>query len=409
MTAPLGLPLLCGIDGCRRLKGHRGDHDNYPTEAWGFLVDKDKDKLTKAGFATPRGGAKGAYQNHVARNNKVIIPFERLAEVRLDNYSDGYVVRLLPDQFFEGPQKVRPEFLKKDAPVTVGKDCFILYRTHDDLRRFPPMAEWEVRYLVREGQKVDDRGDGAEDRGHYVMRVAAITKTRTKRHDGPPQGIFAPEYADREINYLCKCVLAWLTVQTRNSPYTTLQAGHLRAVLDATKLLDAASYERRNSLRHGLTCCPLCMRTLDYSQLHSTITFEDEAGTGNAGAQIIGATRSTAVNLFHLIPLGYSSLEHSPKQIAWGHAICNSRLGQRRCYSLQELKEMDLKVGVIREQGVETFGWISEDFEMIRSPYGAVWIQLNGDTLTDEDLKSPISSEVYPDADERGQVAAEDI
>jgi hypothetical protein len=127
MSALLNLPALCGVDGCRRLQGHRGDHDKYPTEAWGFLADKDKDKLTKAGFATPRGGAKGAYQNHVARNNKVIIPYEWLAEVKLENYQDGYVIRLLPEQFFAEAKKPRPEFLKKNPPVTVGKDAFVLF------------------------------------------------------------------------------------------------------------------------------------------------------------------------------------------------------------------------------------------------------------------------------------------
>lgn len=112
-------------------------------------------------------------------------------------------------------------------------------------------------------------------------------------------------------------------------------------------------------------------------------------GLGNAAAQIEGATRSTTVNLFHIVPLVYSSLEHTPQQIAWGHAICNTRLGQRRCYSLQELKELDLKVGVIRKEGIDTFGWISKDFQMIRSPLGAVWIQLNADTLTEEDSNPP--------------------
>ena len=68
-----------------------------------------------------------------------------------------------------------------------------------------------------------------------------------------------------------------------------------------------------------------------------------------------------------------------PENVAWGHAICNTRLGQRRCYSLSELIEMELKVGIIRPEGVETFGWISHDREMIRSPQGSVWIQLHGD------------------------------
>jgi hypothetical protein len=389
MKAPLELPKLCGVDGCRLLHEHKGKHDSQPTKAWSFLDKKDRDKLTKAGFATPRGGAKGAYQNHVARNNKVIIPFEWLGEVKLDNYPDGYVIRLSPNQFFEGPKKPRAEFTKKNATVKVGENAFVLYRTHDDLEQFPPMDDWEVRHLVRDGKQVEKRGDKTEDVGHFVLRVAAITKKIKEKSEGPPQGIFAPEYADEETNYLCKCVLAWLTVQTRNSPYTTVQAAHLRAILNSANLLDAAPYERRNSLRHGITCCPLCLETLEYEQLHSTVDFEDEAGLGNAATQIEGATRSTTVNLFHIVPLVYTSLEHTPNQIAWGHAICNTRLGQRRCYSLQELKEMDLKVGVIRKEGIDTFGWISKDFQMIRSPLGAVWIQLNGDTLTEEDLNTP--------------------
>ena len=45
---------------------------------------------------------------------------------------------------------------------------------------------------------------------------------------------------------------------------------------------------------------------------------------------------------------------------------------------------MELKVGIIRPEGIETFGWISEDLKMIRSPEGAVWIQLHGD-IAEED------------------------
>lgn len=71
---------LCRINACRKIEGHRGQHDIYPSAPWAFLTSKDKDKLSKAGFATPRGGAKGAYQNHVLRSNKVIVPFERLGQ-----------------------------------------------------------------------------------------------------------------------------------------------------------------------------------------------------------------------------------------------------------------------------------------------------------------------------------------
>jgi hypothetical protein len=80
------------------------------------------------------------------------------------------------------------------------------------------------------------------------------------------------------------------------------------------------------------------------------------------------------------MPLLYHELTYIPKNIGWGHAVCNTRLGQRPCYSLQQLIDSDLKVAVIGEEGLlETFGWISKDRLMIRSPNGAVWIQLNGD------------------------------
>src|SRR3989344_5988605 len=96
---------LCNVDGCRLIKGHSSPHNKYPTSAWGFMNDKDKNKLVKAGFATPRGGAKGAYQNHVVRSNRVIIPYERVNIAPLDQYKEGYVIRLYPEQYFEAPNK----------------------------------------------------------------------------------------------------------------------------------------------------------------------------------------------------------------------------------------------------------------------------------------------------------------
>ena len=100
------------------------------------------------------------------------------------------------------------------------------------------------------------------------------------------------------------------------------------------------------------------MRFIKYEELHKMVSFEDASGLANAAMQVVGATRSTIVNLFHLEPLVYRSLVHIPQNVAWGHAVCNTRLGQRRCYSLAELIAMNRKVGVVREEGVETFGWI---------------------------------------------------
>src|SRR5690606_36340481 len=106
---------------------------------------------------------------------------------------------------------------------------------------------------------------------------------KAKRSEGPPQGVFAPEYADADTNFLSKCVLAWLIIQTHGSPYTLSQAGHLRTILRDYDLDNVDAYETSGLLRRGLTSCPLCMRFIKYAELHSTVSFEDEDGLTNAG------------------------------------------------------------------------------------------------------------------------------
>ena len=372
---PSDLPDICEHDDCRRLKGHSGVHNPHPSEVWSFFKEKDSKKLSKAGFATPRGGRKGAYQNHVTRSNRVIIPFEFMSRVDLKNYQDDYVVRLFPHQYFESKRTPKAEFLTPSAPVRVGVNAFVLYRTHDSFEKLPPLKGWKVRSLMLDGEAVTKRSAGVVDIGEYVLRLPTLGQ-KAKREEGPAQGLFATEYADDETNYLCKCVLVWLTIQTVDSPYTAVQALHLRAVLRKEGLDDAGRFERAGVLRSALTQCPLCLRHIHYRELHGTVAFDEESGLENAGDQVEGSTRSTVVNLFHLRPLFYRSLVHIPQNVAWGHAVCNTRLGQRPCHSLDEIIEMGRKIGFIREEGVETFGWMSDDDVMIRSHEGAVWIQI---------------------------------
>lgn len=385
---------LCGVNNCRLPFDHeQRTHNTYPTEAWDFMHPKDKKKLDKAGFATPRGGAKGAYQNHVVRSNQVIVPFEKYHIVPLDSFDDGYVIRLLPEQYFESAGIPKTEFLESNGPIQVGENAFVLYRTYSAYRQFPPLKGWSIRYLEKNGRAINKRGKDVVDKGHYALRISTAGAQEGQLVDGVPQGLFAPEYADRETNYLCRCVLAWLIIHTVGSPYTTTQAGHLKAILTQVGLVDESRYEYKGVLRHGLCSCPLCLRLIKYQQLHEIVSFEEAIGNENAANQVEGSTRSTIVNLFHILPLRYDSIRHIPENVAWGHAVCNTRLGQRPCHSLAELIETNLKVGVIKEEGIETFGWISSDYEMIRSPLGAIWIQLSRDMDGDEYTPPQIGEE----------------
>jgi hypothetical protein len=349
------------------------------------MANQDQNKLNKAGLATPRGGAKGAYQNHVVRSNRVIVPFERMAIAPLGSFADGYVVRLFPEQYFQSFKTPKPEFLGPDAKVKLGVNAFVLYGSHASYDALPPMDDWRPRRLLKDDVEVEERrGKNIVDDGHYVLRMPKLGN-KAKTEQGPPQGIFAPEYADENTNYLCRCVLAWLTVHTNKSPYTTTQASHLKLILAAENLLNDETWEFRGVLRHGLTACPLCTRFITHSDLHEMLILDDEDGLENAGLQVEGATRSTIVNLFHLEPLRYDRLDHAPAAVAWGHATCNTKLGQRRCFSVAELIKDGEKLGVIRESGVETIGWLSPNWEMIRSPRGAVWIRICVDRGAEHD------------------------
>jgi hypothetical protein len=371
-------PVLCLHEECLRLKGHSAAHNSRPGEAWGFFGAADQNKLNKAGYATPRGGAKGAYQNHVYRNNRVIVPFEHLDQVNLASYRDGYVVRLFPDQYFQAPGVVQHRFSEPDAAV-VGRDAFVLYRSHASLKAFPPPPDWEVRWLSRDGAPVNRRSSSVVDSGEYVLRLSNAGSDRAERSEGPPQGIFAPEYAPAQTNFECQAMLAWLIVHSRKSPYTTSQALHLKAILERSGLLDDR-LERAGVTRNGLSICPLCLRVIGYAELHESVEFQQVDGLLNAALQVEGATRSTKANLFHLEPLVYETLNHRPTSVAWGHATCNTLLGQRHCYSLAELQEAGRKIGFIDDHDeIVTFGWMSPDFKMIRSPHGAVWVQLSDD------------------------------
>ncbi|MFN6798241.1 BstXI family restriction endonuclease [Proteus mirabilis] len=121
---------LCQKGSCRKLIGHTGKCDPWPTNCWSFLEEKDKKKLSKAGYATPRGGKKGAYQNHVYRNNKVIIPFEKINVIDTSNYEDGYIVRLYPDQAFISSGILSEINLPDGEPLVFGENACVLYRSH---------------------------------------------------------------------------------------------------------------------------------------------------------------------------------------------------------------------------------------------------------------------------------------
>ena len=140
---------LCNNPNCNLLANHKWAHQFVFKKAWeDSFHSNDINKIQKAGYCTPRGGAKGGYQNHVNRNSKVIIPYEKLSEVTLDNYKDGYVIRLFPSQYFSAKHVVHNIFVNNES-VIVGENAFILYRTYEDFDKFPPLPDWKIRSILK--------------------------------------------------------------------------------------------------------------------------------------------------------------------------------------------------------------------------------------------------------------------
>lgn len=374
---------LCNDPNCNLLVHHKKKHSFIYKKAWeDYFTDDDINKVQKAGYCTPRGGFKGGYQNHVSRSSKVIIPYEKLSEVNLENYKDGHIIRIFPSQYFSAKYVINDEFVN-NPNITVGDNAFVLYRTYEDFETLPPLPDWKIRSVLKYDTKTgtykpaNSRRGNVKDTGHYLLRISTSgTNKRQNLSDGPAQGIFAPEYADANTNFLCQAVLAWLIIKTKDSPYDEADFEHLKAILAKHNLLDSPHYEKDYILHNGITCCPLCQRPINHSELNECISFEDEEGLANSTEQV-GATRSTKVNLFHMVPLCYASLENIPTQVSWGHAVCNTRLGQRKCYSFHDLEPQKIEIEIAEGKEKHLLGYANATKNFIRSENGDVWIRIS--------------------------------
>ena len=375
---------ICNNPNCNLELNHKGKHSFIFKKAWTELFSPDdNNKIKKAGYCTPRGGDKRGYQNHVNRNSKVIIPYEKLNEINLSNYKDGYIISIFPTQYFSSKHIIADEFVN-NTDITVDENAFILYRTYDDFANLPPLPNWKIRSVMKYNpatQKYDipakDRRGNIIDVGHYLLRISnSGTNKKKNQFEGPAQGIFAPEYADANTNFLCQSVLAWLIINTDESPYNPDDFEHLKAILDKHNLLKSPHYEKDYIMHNGKTTCPLCQKIIKHSELNEIISFEDEEGLTNSTEQV-GSTRSTKLNLFHMVPLCYASLENIPTQVSWGHATCNTRLGQRRCYSFTDLQATEIEINITEGHKKHLLGYANATKNFIRSQNGDVWIRIS--------------------------------
>jgi hypothetical protein len=323
---------------CLRIGGHTGSCNSFPS-VWNEIehdpLDKTKKKIVKAGFATPRGGDKGGYQNHVSRSSRVIIPFEHATRVSFLNYDQGAVVRITIPQAIELFDNDLLHEGNEYLEVEIGEErqrAFLLYRSTEEMKTLPIRKNWVPCGHRIDGLESARRSVSGEDFGQYLARVPRGLSA------GIQQGIFAPEYVGKRENYACQVFLTFLAYRTQGHELD-VNYYHIQEILEYLNLFEIEKFRLKAILNdNDETICPLCMRPIEFSELHEAIDPSQVPGLANSGVQL-AETRSTLVNLFHLQPLLYEKvLGHNVNNVAWGHAHCNTFLAQRRSYSLQELK-----------------------------------------------------------------------
>ncbi len=337
-----------------------------------------KKKLEKTKEA--RSG-KGIYKRRNSRNYRVIMSystFVRLSEIgenELDKYKNGYIVRIQPQQYFEGG-------VKNDNRIVLGKNAFIYYKSIHDYRQYPPKKEWkQVAELYTSSEKIEHKPEWIGEYATFIQNTKPqITshicgdnknifnnetkkdyKNRIKEKYRPddkkiPQqagiGNFDYDYCTNkemdlvilQLSYLIMTVpgmdeqlIAYYKEFGEEAKFDNKAVSLLELDDDKYKKfykdkldeLEKACYEynllNKEQLKNiraisqnedFLPVCPLCLETLNSAEF---LEIADQV----EGREEEDNTRSK-IALMHINALRPGEFNHRTYNLAWGHRMCNT-------------------------------------------------------------------------------------
>ena len=262
------------------------------------------------------------FQNRVARNSTVLIPFrvwETTPSVQKIKYENCYIVLISPTDFENYKQSLKDKY-----NLNLGENLLVFYELRRDWDRYPPD---KLNYGVPKNRT-------APLEGHYVARIADTTALSDKRinhgytsTDLKGAGIRQFEYACKKTIQHCRTqleALFWLCVDAETrmesagmSPrdfsfrksVQQLEAKNL-GLFDVGKLQRARIVNDRCEL-----VCPLCLEKISAAGFLSRLS----QPTGRERHDLT----VTQINLFHIEELTYGALNHRPYNLGWGHHHCN--------------------------------------------------------------------------------------
>lgn len=300
------------------------------------LPRKLQSKLDKT--RTTRGADDSQiYQNRVARNNTVLIPYRELKknksiadDVFKNIFENGYIVLIDPDDYFNEEEKV---IMRKTYKLILGDNALIFFRTrnewkryHDKLKAFKPATN---------RQTIAERNLG----GEYVARVPAITTPGEKGEKiyygytgkGPKKykgaGIRLYEYSTKENSKKCEEQLEAIFWHCKDVNDVMKKAGMTDNDIEVRKKYAIEKAEAQGLLNYSqlidkrimnqqhVTICPLCLEELSAQGFITNLLIPE-------GREVPDLT-VTENNLFHINAVTYGEYNHKPYNLGWGHHYCN--------------------------------------------------------------------------------------
>jgi hypothetical protein len=267
------------------------------------------------------------YQNRVARNSTVLIPYAFWTNPfplppGEKEFENGFLVLIFPNEYF-AKKEVNKEL--KKIGLELGTNALVFYETREQWDKFnPDHFGWQPaqkRFAPLGGQ--------------YVARVPATTAAEgggkiirgftTTSNKGA--GIRVFEYASSRTIESCRLQLEALFWHCSDSESVASENGMSdkdastrksailklcldQGLLDINKLISARTLNKNH-----LTACPLCLEDLSGKGFFKRLSQA-------AGREVPDLT-VTEINMFHIEELRIGLYGHRPYNVGWGHHHCN--------------------------------------------------------------------------------------
>ncbi len=267
------------------------------------------------------------YQNRVARNSTVLIPYSSWTypfklPAGESEFEKGFIVLISPNEYF-GAKNIKEQLETKG--IKIGLNALVFYETREQWEKHnPEKLKWQLA-----------KKRTAPLGGKYVARIPATTATDSGEKivrgftttSSKGAGIRVFEYASAKTNKQCRDqleALFWLchnaeavagsngmnpdSISARKS--MILESCSEQGLLDYEKLVHARALNRKHR-----TICPLCLEELSGDGFFNRMQQAE-------GREVPDLT-VTEINLFHIEELRMGTFNHRPYNIGWGHHHCN--------------------------------------------------------------------------------------